>query len=110
MTIEDEFGFSNLVIFQSLFDHFRKEILQSKLILVEGEVQKEASVIHVIVRTCFDFSKLLRKLTPTATATPQVLTLAFPDETSIPAAQNKRSQVRERTGEEEVIPAARNFR
>jgi error-prone DNA polymerase len=36
MTIEDEFGFSNVVIFQSLFDRFRKEILQSKLIMVEG--------------------------------------------------------------------------
>jgi error-prone DNA polymerase len=109
MTIEDETGFANLVIFQSLFDTYRKEILQSRLIMVEGQLQIEGEVIHVIVRTCFDISKLLRKLTPTKNELPQVQTLAFPDETSIPAAQNKRSQVRE-NGSEQVIPVARNFR
>jgi error-prone DNA polymerase len=109
MTIEDETGFANLVIFQSLFDSYRKEILQSRLIMVEGQLQIEGEVIHVIVRSCFDISKLLRKLAPAKNELPQVQTLAFPDETSIPAAQNKRSQVKE-NGSEKVIPQARNFR
>ncbi len=51
MTIEDETGFANLVIFERLFEKFRKEILQSKLIMVEGKLQIEGEVIHVIVRT-----------------------------------------------------------
>jgi error-prone DNA polymerase len=109
MTIEDEFGFSNLVIFESLFDKFRKEILQSKLIMVEGKLQVEGEVIHVIVRKCFDLSKLLHHLTPTRSETPNVQTLAFPDETSIPPGLDKRSQVRERKNEQ-VIPEARNFK
>jgi error-prone DNA polymerase len=109
MTIEDEWGFANLVIFQSLFDTYRKEILQSKLIMVEGKLQVEGEVIHVIVRKCHDLSILLRALTPTKNETPNVQTLAFPDETSIPPGLNKRSQVRERTNEE-AIPRARNFR
>jgi len=109
MTIEDEFGFSNLVIFQSLFDKFRKEILQSKLIMVEGKLQIEGEVIHVIVRKCYDLSKLLRHLTPSNNKTPDVQTLAFPDETSIPPGLNKKIQVRERVNEN-VIPGARNFR
>jgi error-prone DNA polymerase len=109
MTIEDEFGFSNVVIFQSLFDKYRKEILQSKLIMVEGKLQIEGEVIHVIVQKCHDLSKLLRRLTATQTETPNVQTLAFPDETSIPAGMNKRSQVRERINED-VIPEARNFK
>jgi len=108
MTIEDEFGFSNLVIFQSLFDKFRKEILQSKLIMVEGKLQVEGEVIHVIVRKCYDLSRLLRHLTPANNETPNVLTLAFPDETSMPPGINKQSQVRKKG--EEVIPGARNFR
>jgi error-prone DNA polymerase len=66
MTIEDESGFANLVIWESVFDKFRKEILQSKLIMVEGKLQIEGDVIHVIVSGCYNFSKLLRKLTPTA--------------------------------------------
>ncbi len=110
MTIEDETGVANLVIFQNLFDQYRKEILQSKLIMVEGKLQMQGEVIHVIVQQCFDFSKLLRKLTPANNETPQVLTLARPDETSIPThAQNKRSQVRE-DGSEKVFPEGRNFR
>lgn len=109
MTIEDEFGFSNVVIFQSLFDRFRKEILQSKLIMVEGKLQVEGEVIHVIVQKCHDLSRLLRHLTPSAAETPNVQTLAFPDETSMPPGVNTRSQVRERSNED-AIPGARNFR
>jgi error-prone DNA polymerase len=109
MTIEDETGVANLVIFQNLFDTFRKEILQSRLILVEGKLQVEGEVIHVIVKTCYDISKMLRKLTPNKVNIPEVQTLAFPDETSLPPGLNKRSQVRERPGED-AIPGARNFR
>ena len=35
ITIEDETGCANLVVFQKLFDTFRKEILQSRLLMVE---------------------------------------------------------------------------
>ena len=79
MTIEDETGWANLVIFQNLFDQYRKEIMQSTLIMVEGKLQVEGEVIHVIVERCHNFSRLLRKLTPTENVTPQVATFAFPD-------------------------------
>lgn len=108
MTIEDETGFANLVIFESLFDTFRKEILQSKLIMVEGKLQIEGEVIHVIVKRCYNYSKLLRKLT-VKKHDPPVLTLAFPDETSIPPAVNRKTQKREII-QEKVFPGARNFK
>eukprot|EP01035_Chromulina_nebulosa_P056793 gene56793-77838_t len=41
ITIEDETGVANLVVFQNLFDQYRKEILQSKLLMVDGTLQKE---------------------------------------------------------------------
>lgn len=109
MTIEDETGFANVVIFESLFDKYRKEILQSRLIMVEGKLQIEGEVIHVIVKHCYNFSKLLRQLTPSNNENLPILTLAYPDEKSIPAPQNKRSQVREHA-QEKVFPEARNFR
>ena len=109
MTIEDETGFANLVIFESLFEKFRKEILQSRLIMVEGKLQIEGEVIHVIVKRCYDFSKLLRHLTPSQNENLPVLTLARPDEKSIPPGQNKRSQVRE-NAQEKIFAEARNFR
>jgi error-prone DNA polymerase len=109
MTIADESGVANLVIFQSLFEKYRKEILQARLIMVEGTLQIEGEVIHVIVKRCHDFSKLLRQLTPSKNEIPNVQTLAFPDETSIPAGLNKRSQVRE-DAQEKIFPDARNFK
>ena len=110
MTIEDETGFANLVIFEKLFDQFRKEILQSKLIMVEGKVQIEGEVIHVIVKRCYDFSKLLRQLTASQKESPQILTLAYADEKSVPAhAQNNKPKLK---GEEEerIFYGGRNFR
>ena len=109
MTIEDETGVANLVVFQDLFEKFRKEILQSRLIMVEGKLQIEGEVIHVIVRRCYNFSRLLRKLTPSNNENLPVLTLANPDEKSLPPGLNKRSQPRERA-QEKVIPDGRNFR
>lgn len=66
-------------------------------------------MIHVIVKRCYDFSKLLRSLTPANNENLPVLTLAYPDEKSIPPPQNKRSQVRE-VAEAKIFPEARNFR
>lgn len=82
MTIEDETGVSNLVIFQNLFDKYRKEILQSKLIMVEGTLQVEGEVIHVIVKHCSNYSRLLRQLTVSQKKEPGQLTLLYADDHS----------------------------
>ena len=63
MTIEDETGVANLVIFQGIFEKFQKAVLQSRLIMAEGRLQREGEVIHVIVSTCHDFSNMLSRLT-----------------------------------------------
>ena len=99
MTIEDETGTTNLVVFQSLFDQFRKEILQSKLIMVEGILQKEGEVIHVVLRRCSNFNKLLGSITVAKADDPPVLTLSRADEKSAPAIAQK-----------EVYHKGRNFR
>ena len=108
MTIEDETGFANLVIFEKLFEKFRKEILQSRLIMVEGKLQIEGEVIHVIVKRCYNFSKLLRHLTPAQNEDPQVLTLARPDEKSAPPLDNRIKNME--VSQKKIFPEARNFR
>jgi error-prone DNA polymerase len=80
MTIEDETGHANVVIFEKLFDEYRKEILQSKLIMVEGKLQIEGEVIHVIARRIHNFSKLLRTLTEEESEKLPLLTLSRADE------------------------------
>ena len=70
----------------------------------------EGEVIHVIVKRCYNFSKLLRNLTPSQNENLPLLTLSHSDEKSIPPhAQNKRSQVRQ-VAQEKVSPEARNFK
>jgi error-prone DNA polymerase len=62
VTIEDEAGTSNLVVFENLFTKYRKEIVHSHLLMVEGKMQKEGEVIHVVVQHCYDLSALLSTL------------------------------------------------
>jgi error-prone DNA polymerase len=67
ITIEDETSTANLVVFNDIFNAYRKVILQSRLLMVEGKLQIEGEVVHVIVKHCHNFSPLLRDLvTPAA--------------------------------------------
>src|SRR6185312_5694259 len=59
ITLEDETGQFNLIVWASLFDKYRKEILGAKLLMVEGHLQIEKEVIHVIVQRCHNLNRLL---------------------------------------------------
>ena len=94
ITIEDETGFSNLVVFEKLFDTYRKEILHSKLLMVEGRLQREGEVVHVVVSKCVDLTKLMGKLVQREQEELPVLTLSRSDEKTAPyPSQNKRITV-----------------
>src|SRR5262249_32085989 len=80
ITLEDETGTINLVVFKNLFEQFRKEILQARLLMAYGKLQREGEVIHIIVQQCFDLSKLLRGLTSTNDENLPLLTLSRADE------------------------------
>lgn len=59
ITIEDETGFANLVVWSNTFEQYRKVILQSRLFMVEGKLQIEGEVIHVVVSACFNLNELM---------------------------------------------------
>ena len=107
MTIEDETGFANMVIFESLFEKYRKEILQSRVIMVEGKLQREGEVTHVIARSCHDLTKLLRHLTDDQVEDLPLLTLSRADEKT--PMQDSRVKSREAVNEN-VFPSGRNFK
>jgi hypothetical protein len=50
--------------------------------MVEGKLQREGEVIHVIVKRCFNFSKLLQRLMPYKNEDPSLNTRARSDETT----------------------------
>ena len=64
ITIEDETGFANLVVWATVFEKYRKEILQSRLLMVTGKLQIEGEVIHVVVNACFNMNELMVPETP----------------------------------------------
>ncbi|WP_345955950.1 error-prone DNA polymerase [Mucilaginibacter sp. PAMB04168] len=103
ITIKDETGFTNLVVWSKFFDEYRKEIIQSRLMMVEGTLQIEGQVIHVIVKRCFNMNGLLRKLTANQDQAP-LLTLARGDETTLPPPEQQRGAVKK-----EVFYKGRNF-
>lgn len=110
ITIEDESGYSNLVVFEKLFETYRKEILHSRLLMVEGRLQREGNVLHVIVSKCFDFTKMLGKLVQREADDLPVLTLERGDEKSAPyPSQNNKTAVREEVLKD-TFHGGRNFR
>ncbi|WP_231489745.1 error-prone DNA polymerase [Pedobacter sp. Leaf170] len=110
ISLEDEFGWFNVVIFEKLFESYRKEILHSRLLMVEGKVQKEGEVTNVIVSKCFDFTKLLKGLTEKDDDHLPILTLSRSGEKEPPyPTQNKRSQVRQ-VSPHQVFDGGRNFK
>ena len=57
MTIEDETGIANLVIWPSLLERFRKVVMGARLVWVDGVVQRsDEGIIHIVVDTIIDRS------------------------------------------------------
>lgn len=69
--------------------------------------------MHVIVKRCYDFSRLLRSLTPANNENLPSLTFAYPGDPDnyrdFPPPQNKRTQLRE-VAQEKIFTGAGNFR
>ena len=55
ITLEDEFGFMNLVIWNSVYQQFRETLFKSSFLMCEGKIQKAkgAKVTHVIIDMAF---------------------------------------------------------
>jgi error-prone DNA polymerase len=59
VTLEDETGYLNLVIWDRLAHDERRIVLGASLMGVVGKVQKEGSVLHVIAERLYDHSEWL---------------------------------------------------
>ena len=59
LTLEDETGLLNLVIWPKVFIRFKAVIIGSRLLYVEGALQSRQNVMNVMVKTLKDFSGFL---------------------------------------------------
>jgi error-prone DNA polymerase len=60
VTIEDETGHANLILWPSVFEAQRRLVLSASMIACRGKLQREGEVIHVIAEHLTDLSDLLR--------------------------------------------------
>jgi error-prone DNA polymerase len=63
ITLEDETGITNVVLWAQQLEFFRREVMGSRLMLVKGRVQKSPEdVIHLMAATIVDRSRELDRL------------------------------------------------
>jgi error-prone DNA polymerase len=62
MTLEDETGAANTIVWPKVFETFRPVVLGARLISVTGKLQNESSVIHVVADRIDDLTPLLERL------------------------------------------------
>ncbi|MBY5475295.1 error-prone DNA polymerase [Rhizobium leguminosarum] len=56
ITIEDESGPANVVVWPSLFEKRRRIVLGSSMMAINGRIQREGDVVHLVAQQLFDLS------------------------------------------------------
>jgi len=62
ITLEDETGTVNVVVWRKLYERFRRAVIAGRMLRVTGRIQRENSVTHVLAEEIEDISPLLDKL------------------------------------------------
>ena len=62
VTLEDETGSVNVIVWRDLADRQRRELLGSRLMGVHGTLEREGEVVHLIAKRLVDHSELLGAL------------------------------------------------
>jgi error-prone DNA polymerase len=105
ITLEDETGSANLVIWPKVLEAQRKVVMQARLLVVEGHVQREVDIIHVVAERLIDRSDALLRLAPEGFAP----TLSHADEVVKPVQGSARGSSHRHPRDMRVIPKSRDF-
>ena len=62
VTLEDETGQANLIVWQAVAEAWRRPLLASRLLEIAGQVQREGEVVHLVAERMKDLSPLLGEL------------------------------------------------
>jgi error-prone DNA polymerase len=82
ITIEDESGVTNAVLWERAFERYRRAVMTSRLMLIEGEVQlSPEGIVHLMASRVIDRSAELAQLSTIDTLNPRP---AHADEVSRP--------------------------
>ena len=62
VTLEDETGVANLVIYPNVWQRFRKTARFASVLMASGRLQREGDIIHVVCDRLDDVSEMLQQL------------------------------------------------
>ncbi len=111
MTIEDETGVANVLVWPKLFEKLRATVIGARFVAVTGKYQNESGVIHIVAERIDDLTPLLTKI---SRASGDIDTLARADEIRRPQHPREKQAAPDLFGGEsaavrEVLPKGRNF-
>jgi error-prone DNA polymerase len=113
MTIEDETGVANSVIWPKVLERMRKIVMGARLVVVHGRIQRHEDIIHVVASRLEDRSDWLRLLTEDGAALS--IALANADHIKHPGGEDSREpghprwHPRRHPRNERIIPKSRDF-
>jgi error-prone DNA polymerase len=86
MTLEDETGIANIIVWPKVFERFRAVVLGSRFIRVAGRLQSGSGVIHIVARRIEDLTPWLAALSEQAAG---IDSLSKADEVRRPVAETR---------------------
>jgi error-prone DNA polymerase len=111
MTIEDETGVANVVVWPKMLERYRRVIMTARLIYVRGRIQRHEDIIHVVSSHLEDRNAWLSALSEQAADMP--VPIANADEVRNPDPGSARNKHHPRWAghprNERIIPKSRDF-
>jgi len=105
LTLEDETGTANVIVWPRVFEDFRREVIAGRLLRVTGRIERDESVIHLIAERIEDLSRMLSIL-----ARPEADEAGGADRMQPPADGDVHSPAVHRRDHGKDIPSSRDFR
>ncbi|HEX5208021.1 MAG TPA: error-prone DNA polymerase [Steroidobacteraceae bacterium] len=62
LTLEDETGQVNIIVWERIGEEYRRPLVESRLLEVQGELQRQEGVMHVVAHRLIDRTRLLGEL------------------------------------------------
>lgn len=62
LTLEDETGISNIVVWRKIYERDRRAVIAGRLLRVTGRIQRDNGVVHVVADRIEDISAMLDTL------------------------------------------------
>lgn len=62
ITLEDETGTVNIIVWNTVYERFRRAVIAGRMLRVTGRIQREGDVVHVIAEHIEDCSAMLDAL------------------------------------------------